>query len=68
MQTMHLVLPVGAHDWEDNPLGEAEFRTRIKAAQAVMDQQNWSYNHHYSIIRITTNQARADKNKNAQNP
>ena len=42
MQTMHLVLPVGAFDWPDDAAAEAEFRARTSAVQTIMEQQNWS--------------------------
>ena len=42
MQTMHLVLPVGAFDWENNPLPEDEFHVRITAVQEIMGQNDWS--------------------------
>ncbi|MAF49059.1 MAG: aminopeptidase P family N-terminal domain-containing protein [Rhodospirillales bacterium] len=42
MQTMHLTLPVGAFDWENNPLSEDEFRSRLGALRTVMAEHNWS--------------------------
>jgi Xaa-Pro aminopeptidase len=42
MQTMHLTLPVGPYGWDNNPLGETEFRGRIDALRAVMETRGWS--------------------------
>ncbi|NQV56563.1 MAG: M24 family metallopeptidase [Rhodospirillales bacterium] len=42
MQTMHLVLPVGAHDWENNPVPESEFRQRHAAIRQMMSERGWS--------------------------
>jgi len=42
MQTMHLTLPVGAFGWDNNPLGEDEFRVRIAAMRAIMTTRGWA--------------------------
>jgi Xaa-Pro aminopeptidase len=41
MQTMHLTLPVGAFDWEENPLSEADFQERVTTLRAVMAEKGW---------------------------
>ncbi len=41
MQTMHLTLPVGAYDWEDNPLSETEFQSRVSTLRSVMAEKAW---------------------------
>ena len=42
MQTMHLVLPVGAFDWDGNPLSEELFRGRLARLRDAMAARNWS--------------------------
>lgn len=42
IQTMHLALPVGAFDWEGNPLSEEIFRARLEKLRDVMVARDWS--------------------------
>jgi Xaa-Pro aminopeptidase len=41
MHTMHLALPVGEFDFEENPLGRDEFEARVSKLQSVMAAQGW---------------------------
>jgi Xaa-Pro aminopeptidase len=41
MQTMHLTLPVGAFDWQENPLSEIDFQERVGTLRAIMATKGW---------------------------
>ena len=42
METMHLVLPVGAFDWAGNPMSDQDFHDRLIDIRNLMTERNWS--------------------------